>query len=68
MESFIRLNTRMSVDFPQPEGPMIAVIVFGLIASETLISAWKLPYQRLSDRVSSFICIAGLSIIMPQPD
>ena len=32
MESFIRLNTRTRVDLPQPDGPMMAVMAFGLIA------------------------------------
>ncbi len=35
-QSFIRLNARKKVDFPQPEGPIIDVIAFDLI--ERLIS------------------------------
>ena len=55
IESFIRLNTRTRVDFPQPEGPIMAVMALGLIARDTLMSAWNLPYQRSRFRVSNFI-------------
>jgi hypothetical protein len=31
----MRLNMRTSVDLPHPDGPMIAVMALGLMASET---------------------------------
>jgi len=43
IRSFIRLNTRRSVDLPQPDGPMMAVIFLGAIAKETSMMAWKSP-------------------------
>jgi hypothetical protein len=33
------LTARSSVDFPQPEGPMMAVIVFFSMAADTYLTA-----------------------------
>ena len=41
IRSFIRLIERRNVDFPHPEGPIIAVTCFAGISSETLSSAWR---------------------------
>src|SRR5262245_44191709 len=43
--SFIRLKQRRSVDFPHPEGPMIAVMRRSGMASETPSRARCVPYQ-----------------------
>ena len=37
---------------PQPLGPMSEVMIPLLMSVETSKSAWKLPYQRESPRVS----------------
>ncbi len=39
MRSFIRLKQRITVDFPQPEGPIRAVISFTPMSKETLRTA-----------------------------
>ena len=43
MSSFIRLKQRMSVLLPQPEGPMIAVILRGRMSMLTSLRARLLP-------------------------
>ncbi len=48
IRSFRRLMQRSSVDLPQPEGPMKAVICFSGISIEISFSAFLSPYQ--SDR------------------
>ena len=58
IRSFRRLMQRSSVDLPQPEGPMKAVICFSGIFSEISLSAFFSPYQ--SDRPS--MCRMGSSI------
>ena len=40
MRSFMRFSERRNVDFPQPDGPMSAVILFLSIFKETFFSAW----------------------------
>jgi hypothetical protein len=37
----MRLNTRSSVDLPQPDGPISAVTRFSAISKFTFLSAWK---------------------------
>ena len=44
MRSFIRFRHRMSVDFPQPDGPMKAVISFWNISKVTSSTAGVPPY------------------------
>jgi len=39
----MRLNERSSVLFPHPEGPMIAVTLFGAMARLMDRSAWCFP-------------------------
>ena len=39
----MRLRLRRSVDLPQPEGPMRAVIFRSSTSRLTLLSAWKSP-------------------------
>src|SRR5918993_6110531 len=53
--SCIRLRQRNSVDFPHPDGPMIAVTWFVWKSSETSRTACVEPKCALSARV----CIAG---------
>src|SRR2546425_5096723 len=43
----MRLRHRMNVDFPQPDGPMIAVTALGAIASPMPCSTWTSPNQAL---------------------
>ena len=43
MRSFIRLIVRSSVDLPQPDGPMSAVICFGVNAMDTSFTARNAP-------------------------
>ena len=49
--SLMRLKQRSSVVLPQPEGPIRAVIMPGLIWILTSFSAWNSPYHRFSPRV-----------------
>ena len=46
IRSFIRLRDFKNVDFPQPEGPMSAVMACSGISSVISLSAWDGPYQR----------------------
>lgn len=41
--SFIRFGVFRNVDFPHPEGPINAVILFASIFIFTSLSAWKSP-------------------------
>jgi len=43
IESFIRFSERMNVDFPHPEGPMIAVTTFRWIRNVVPASARLAP-------------------------
>ncbi len=43
IRSFMRLKARSTVDLPQPEGPMMAVILRGMTSSVTSRMAWKAP-------------------------
>src|SRR3989449_11664676 len=43
----MRLRHRMNVDFPQPDGPMIAVTALGAIASPMPCRTWTSPNQAL---------------------
>jgi hypothetical protein len=43
MRSFIRLKQRMSVDFPHPDGPMIAVMRLRWMSKVTSRSARNSP-------------------------
>jgi hypothetical protein len=43
MTSCIRLIDRRNVDFPQPDGPMSAVMLRGSIETLTFSTARKLP-------------------------
>ena len=61
IRSFSRLMQRSSVDLPQPEGPMKAVICFSGISIEISLSAFFSPYQ--SERSS--MCRIGFSICGP---
>ena len=47
----MRLKQRSRVDFPQPEGPMMAVIWSSGIPSVTPFKTWCVPYQ--SERFSA---------------
>ena len=53
--SFMRFRVFKKVDFPQPEGPISAVISRSPTSSEMLFSALKSPYQRFR----SFADITG---------
>ena len=61
IRSFSRLMQRSSVDLPQPEGPMKAVICFSGISIEISLSAFFSPYQSdsLLDRGGSGSRSAG---------
>jgi hypothetical protein len=48
----MRLKQRRSVVLPQPLGPIREVMIPCRSEIVTSLSAWKLPYQRLSRRVS----------------
>jgi hypothetical protein len=39
----MRLSVRSTVDFPQPDGPMNAVTLFGDTERLTPSTAWKAP-------------------------
>ena len=43
ISSCMRLMQRTIVDLPQPDGPMIAVTLFGSIVMLTPSTAWKSP-------------------------
>src|SRR5262245_356409 len=45
MTSCMRLRQRTSVDLPQPDGPITAVMDCGGMCSETSRMACRLPYQ-----------------------
>src|SRR3989338_9611774 len=47
IKSFIRLKQRISVLFPQPEGPMMAVISCFRTPSEMFFKICASPYQAL---------------------
>src|SRR5688572_29899601 len=51
--SFIRLIERRNVDFPQPDGPISAVIERGDIARSMSYSACFFPYQNEKARAST---------------
>src|SRR5215470_8043217 len=59
--SCIRLRIRRNVDFPQPDGPISAVIVPACIASETRSSTLFWPNQAETCRASSIgtVPVAG---------
>ena len=66
MRSLSRLMQRRSVDLPQPEGPMKAVIWRSGISSEIAFRAIFLPYQRLRASISRIgLSIAGRSAGSP---
>ena len=48
IRSLSRLIERRKVDFPHPDGPMIAVTAFRSIANVEVPGAtWRAPYQKL---------------------
>ena len=57
--SFIRFRQRSSVDLPQPEGPMYAVIRCLATDIDTSLSASLAPYQRERCSISTI----GISMI-----
>src|SRR3954471_20810845 len=64
--SCMRLRQRMSVLFPQPDGPMMAITCFSGIVSVMSSSACFLPYQAESWRISmlarsSLVATEGVS-------
>ena len=75
----MRLMERRSVVFPQPDGPMRAVIWLRGMRRLTPSSAWNFPYQRSKSRISTigsgtstsmggFAAGAGEAMGVPVPD
>src|SRR4051812_23706359 len=52
MTSCMRLRVRRKVDFPQPDGPIMAVTCLGSIVMLTSAKACVEPYQALSPSTS----------------
>src|ERR1700716_3605984 len=59
--SCIRFRQRRSVDFPQPDGPMIAVTAPRGSSRLTSPTAWVAPYQ--ADRSSIRTADSGLAVV-----
>src|SRR5512133_857547 len=59
MKSFMRLKVLNTVLFPQPDGPMIAVIFLLSICRATFFTARKLPYRIFRLRASAAIKEVG---------
>src|SRR5690606_4150938 len=76
MKSFIRLRQRSRVLLPQPDGPMMAVMLRSGKVNDTSWMAWLVPYHTLSpsvdraaspDGTSAADCAAWASLIMRLP-
>src|SRR5213593_1041448 len=63
MRSFIRLIVRNSVDLPQPDGPISAVIRLVGMSIEMSLTARNEPYQKLRSlsRMTGGIAFVGAS-------
>src|SRR6185312_839997 len=59
----MRLNTRSSVDLPQPDGPISAVTRFSGMSSAMSLTARKSPYQKSSPRAASFGACAVAPVV-----
>ncbi len=55
----MRFMQRRKVDFPQPDGPMNAVILFLAMLRLTSVSAWKSPYQKSKSWTVMALCAAS---------
>src|SRR5262245_51791236 len=53
MRSFMRFMQRRNVDFPQPEGPMSAVIDCSWMSSVMPLTARALPYEMARPSMSN---------------
>src|SRR6187399_776651 len=53
--SCMRLRLRRRVDFPHPEGPMIAVTLFSGKLRETSLSTWLEPNQACTEETAILV-------------
>src|SRR5512133_1827482 len=53
--SFMRLKQRSTVDFPQPDGPIMAVTWLARMVILTPPTAWNFPYRIPRSLVSTLI-------------
>ncbi len=60
--SCIRLRHRMSVDFPEPEGPIIAVTDRAFATMLTFFRTWLAPNHALTSDASSAVSLGSRSV------